>query len=171
MSAALSNFVKTPFGYGSKDTYSKEDDMDLRAQGRMLYNEKLTAPSKGDPKEMMVLTFLGNGEEWVLADKYSSTVSSDDAGKLMPGFSQSPVIIDQYGTHTKPQAIAAALAKTTLLSNREEGSAVREQIKSLYNNPINVSEREKRVGGKRGKRVNTEKAKRSNMRKSKKQHV
>lgn len=182
---SLKNFGRTPFGFGNKDgnVYAKEGDMDLRATGRMISNEQLSAPKKGPPTEMMVLTFLGNGEEWVLADKYSSGVSPGESTELLSGFSQSPVVIDQYGTHTKPQAIAAAIAKTTLLSNKAEGAIVRDQIKKLYNNPTTFTAgtttkpkssgavKTTRGGGKRAKHVNTEKAKRSNMRRSMKRNL
>ena len=158
----LKNAAKTPLGIGEDNAYAKEGNLDLRATGRMLYNEKLSNPIVKEPQEMMLLTFLGNGDEWVLFDKYSSPIdatNTEDYANLKNGFQKSTVVLDQYGTHSKPFAIPAAIAQTTLVTNTDNGKKIRRIIKGLYKSEEDAAGEtsSKRTDG--GKRRSTEKGK------------
>jgi hypothetical protein len=130
---------KTQFKYATLDGAdgdSTNDQLLIKgATDGLLKGANLRAPTQNlEASEVMVMTFVGNGNEWTLIDKLSSNRDAFNEGEGNPVFSKfneaystAPVLLEQYGTSVTPQSIPGAIAKTNS-HNSEKVSGIRKSI-------------------------------------------
>jgi hypothetical protein len=107
--------------------------------GSTFYGADLRAPPPESPAtEAMVLTFVGNGNQWTLVDKVSTSKEFQEPnvfGVLQDAYITAPVVLEQYSMYKTPQAIPGAIAKTTSYGG-DKIKNVRGSIISILNKSI-----------------------------------